>query len=213
MDSALMTVATIALVWGIALFAIYSRNKKIKEEKARRDAQYQEELYELNQRLSEQGSTPSVEPLAKKSTTPAPKPIAPPTPPSIEPSPPKQVSSQEHLSEYASFLVDRYEKLGYSIWDHKEDIGIDIIAKKQKELLLIACRYWDKNQNHSIGVNDIKAFRIDASDFIECNPVFANYDSTLLLILSKEKIDNQAKEYIQKIQEQGKKIAYQVILF
>jgi hypothetical protein len=203
MESMGITVVTIAFVWGVALFAIYSRNQKIKEQKQRRLREYEEEFGTLMQQKI---------PIAKKAD-----PIAQDSNEVPKESQAATVVSKpskvHYTNEYVEYIASRYQKLGYNIWDHKENIGIDIIAKKQKELLLVLCHYWQKNENHKLTINDIKAFRIDVNDFIESNPVFQNYKASLLLILSKDKIEEHAQGYIQELQNRGKTINYEVILF
>ena len=62
-------------------------------------------------------------------------------------------------------------------------------------------------------MNEIKAFRIDVSDFIEANPLFGNYKLNLLFILTDELLDDQAKAYIKKLQNEDRAIDYKVIPF
>jgi len=217
MESLTMTLGIIAFIWGIAFFTMRARKEKLNEKRERRMEQFQESLEDI---LAQDTTAPKTTPSPTKPLTQTPKPLPNDTPAApITPQEPQPTQSNttpsSHAQEYRAYLADRYQKLGYSIWDHHshQDLAIDIIAKKQQELLLIRCEYIPKKQSQTVDINAIKAFRIDAQDFIDANPIFQNYQPKLLLILSNDIVDSDAKAYIQKLQAQAKLIDYQEILF
>ncbi|MEA2028232.1 MAG: restriction endonuclease [Campylobacterota bacterium] len=77
-------------------------------------------------------------------------------------------------ADYEKFIADQYRAKGYTIWEHGADKGlkdmsIDIIAKRNKELLLIQCKNWNEKNKYRIKQKDIKALRADARDFVKLN--------------------------------------------
>ncbi|MEA2027658.1 MAG: hypothetical protein U9N49_01605 [Campylobacterota bacterium] len=225
MESMTITIGIIVFIWVVSFYMFQNKKQKIKEQKQRRLEEYQDQLGDLtnileNSQNSEYQKATIDKPTTDQTNTETTienklkenqksnvesKPIA------------TQQSNQKRNQasvEYREYLSQRYQKLGYNIWEHnKEQRGIDIIAKKEKELLIMASTYRDKKDKQKVGINEIKAFRIDASDFIELNPLFGNYKLNLLFILSDELLDDQAKEYIKKLQSQDRAIDYKVIPF
>lgn len=208
MESLSITIGIILFVWGVAFYMIRLKKEKIQEDKERRLRAFQDEL-DLGFGSNEDLSPPPVSHNTSKiDTTPPPIKQQPksPTPP-----PPKPI---EHTTEFKEYLQERYKKLGYTIWKHEQkEFGIDIIAKQAKELLIIRCILSSKKEAYRVTLNDLKAFRMDVNDFIELNPLFGNYEASLLLILSDEIVEEEAKNYIKELQGRDKKIDYKVIPF
>ena len=122
----------------------------------------------------------------------------------------------EKGKEYEEYISNIYRNKGYTVWEHgKEkgykDLGIDVIAKKENQIILIQCKNWNENHRYKIRTKDIKAFRTDGRDFIETYPQFRKYNLELIFMLSGNFIDNGAKKYIAEIQKKNKKVYYQVI--
>jgi len=207
MESLLITLGTLFFVWTIALYLFGLKKQKLQEDKERRLKAFEDKL-DLGEILSGDLTPPQVSynrPLEVKPSTPLETKQPPKTEPIVAPKP---------ILEFKEYLEQRYQKLGYTLWKHQyKELDGDIIAKKGRELLFIRSIHSSKKESYRITLNDIKAFRVDVSDFIDSNPPFANYDSSLLLVLSDEILDNEAKAYIERLQAKDKKIDYKVIAF
>jgi len=117
---------------------------------------------------------------------------------------------------YEKFISKYYKSLGYKVVEHgkimgKKDQGIDIIAQKRDETVLIQCKNFHPNTLWKIKQKDIKAFRMDCLDFIAENPHYKSKSIKALFILSNDVIDYGAKAYIKEKKAKGKKIDYEII--
>lgn len=196
-----------------------SEYEKIKEDKARKIRNYKREAKKVSiinscnkEKLKEdykpnhKKTTSQDKTVSFNSTT-------------ISPGVYKKTTYQEKIkkgAEYEEFISNIYRNKGYTVWEHgKEkgykDLGIDIVAKKDKELILIQCKNWNENHRYKIRTKDIKALRTDGRDFIHKNKMFIGYDLKLIFTLSGEFIDNGAKRYIEEIKKDGKKVDYEII--
>ncbi len=114
---------------------------------------------------------------------------------------------------YTEYIADHYRELGYSVTEQRkennvENNGIDLIVKKDDEVIFIQCKEWNKNNLHKIGDKEIKILRIDTYDFLEQNPTFKTYKIKMRYILSENFIDTSAITYIDKCKDD---ISYEVI--
>ena len=114
---------------------------------------------------------------------------------------------------YTEYIADHYRELGYSVteqWkeNNVENDGIDLIVKKDDEVIFIQCKEWNKNNLHKIGDKEIKILRIDTYDFLEKNSIFKTYKIKMRYILSENFIDTSAITYIDKCKDN---ISYEVI--
>ena len=117
---------------------------------------------------------------------------------------------------YEEYIAKIYHKDGYSVWEHgkemgRADLGIDLVATKDNEVILIQCKNWSTHHKYKITTKDIKAFRTDGRDFLDKNFKYRDYDISLEFILSGDFIDKGAKVYIDVIKKRGKKIDYKII--
>ena len=133
---------------------------------------------------------------------------------------PKQTSTYwekvKKGSEYEEFIADYYKSLGYDVVEHgkmmgRKDMGIDIIAFKKNEILLIQCKNFKENSRWKIRQKDIKAFRMDCINFLVENPEHKREKMKGLFIASNDVFDNGAKRYAKEKRMQGKEIACKVI--
>ena len=115
--------------------------------------------------------------------------------------------------EYEIYIAKHYRSLGYTVIEHgkekgRKDGGIDLIAEKNDEVILIQCKDWNENNSHKIDHKDIKVLRIDANDFLEKNPKYQNYKIKLKYTLSGNFIHNSAKKHMEECKED---IDYEII--
>ncbi|KIM12814.1 MAG: hypothetical protein KU38_03820 [Sulfurovum sp. FS08-3] len=202
MESLSMTLGIVLFVWAITLYVFNLKKQKLQEDKERRLKAF-EDKFDLGDVLKA-----DLTPLKVSYTTPQ-TPLEKIEPPQVDVAmPPKPVL------EFKEYLEQRYQKLGYTLWKHQyKELDGDIVAKQGRELLFVRSIHSSKKASYRLTINDIKAFRVDVGDFIDSNPPFANYQPSLLLVLSDEIVENEAKAYIERLQTQDKKIDYKVIAF
>ncbi len=114
---------------------------------------------------------------------------------------------------YTEYIADHYRALGYSVTEYGKEYDvenntIDLIVKKDDEVIFIQCKEWNKNNLHKIDDKDIKLLRIDTYDFLEKNPIFKTYKIKMRYILSENFIDSSAISYIDTCKDD---IGYEVI--
>lgn len=116
---------------------------------------------------------------------------------------------------YEEFVAKYYEQLGYYVWEHgkekgREDSGIDLIAKKDEEIIFMQCKNWSQSSSYKITHKELKSTRQDVMDYMEKNPIFKNYNQRIIYILSKDVLHKSACHYLEEYKEH---IACQIIPF
>ncbi len=112
---------------------------------------------------------------------------------------------------YKNFIYDKYKKDGHTMWDYGKEQGrynkgIDFIAKKGKNVLLIQ----SKSNQKDITLNEVLNFMEQKKKFISENPIFEAYDIQIKYIMSYFAINEEAFKYIQKNRES---IYYKIIKY
>ena len=118
-------------------------------------------------------------------------------------------TTKEEEKNFREYSVEFYEKQNYKVWNHTDDTGendkgINIIAKKNKEILLIHCHLSTIN----VTTHDLKKFENQRNKFILENPLFEGYDINLRYSLTGFFLTEEAFWYIH---EHSKIISYEVI--
>jgi len=114
----------------------------------------------------------------------------------------KKYTAKEKGDKYEAFIAEHYKKLGYFVWEHGKDKGrldqgIDLIVKKDKEIIFIQCKNWDKNTRFKIDHVRIKASRAEARQFMLDNPLFKGYKNKFRYTLSNDCMHSSAIKYIE----------------
>jgi restriction system protein len=117
----------------------------------------------------------------------------------------KKVSYKQKVNKgkiYEEYVAKFYRNNGWYVWEHgadkgRQDGGIDLIAKKDKEIILIQCKDWDKNYRKKIKHTEVKAARTDARKFMKDNPLFIGYKIKFRFTLSREVLHKSAYQYIE----------------
>jgi len=117
---------------------------------------------------------------------------------------------------YEEYIANHYREKGYHVEEYgkrmgRKDHGIDLIAKKGKEIILIQCKNWKEKGKWKINHEKIKAFQTDARTFVEENPIFRSYQLTARYILSGDFMHPSAIKHIETMQKNGKSIDYEII--
>ena len=116
--------------------------------------------------------------------------------------PVKKYTNSEKGYLYEEYIAEHYKRLGYFVWEHgKEkgrlDQGIDLIVKKDKEIIFIQCKNWKENTRFKIDHVRIKASRAEARQFMLDNPLFKGYDNKFRYTLSNDCMHLSALKYIE----------------
>lgn len=114
---------------------------------------------------------------------------------------------------YEAYVCNLYKNSGYTIAEHGKDnsiydLGIDIIALKDKELLFIQCKDWDVKIGNKINHKDIQYIRMNVRDYLEKNPLFKDYKWKIIYITSADIFDQGANH---KIIEHSEEIEHKII--
>ena len=121
----------------------------------------------------------------------------------------KKTSYKEKVqkgTQYEEFIAKYYEKLGYKVWEHgkekgRKDNGIDLIAKKGKEIIFMQCKNWSASSSYKISHKELKSTRQDVSDYIEKNPIFKSYNQKIIYILSNDVLHKSAYHYLEEYKD------------
>jgi len=118
--------------------------------------------------------------------------------------------------EYEEFVAKIYRSRGYHVTEYgkikgKEDHGIDLIAKKEKEIVLIQCKNWKENGKWKIKHKDIKAFQTDARTFVEDKPLLRSCLLTARYTISGDFIHSSAINHIEEMKKLGKRVDYEIV--
>jgi hypothetical protein len=105
--------------------------------------------------------------------------------------------------------VNYYQEENYNVWDYTNDRGeeertINIIAKKNREIILIHCHIKTDN----ITLEEVQKFEKQRDKFIDENPIFSEYDIKLRYTLKGFHFTEEAFWYIQ---EHAKFISYGIV--
>jgi hypothetical protein len=121
----------------------------------------------------------------------------------------KEKTTLEEEKIFRNHVVNFYKKKGYKVWNYTDDTGendkgINIIAKKNRDIILIHCHLSTTN----ITTNDLKEFEIQRDKFILEHPLFEGYNITLRYSLTGFFLTEDAFWYIH---EHTKIISYEII--
>lgn len=116
---------------------------------------------------------------------------------------------------YEKFISKHFKKQGYTIAEHGidngvKDNGIDIIAKKEKEILFIQCKNWSAKSNNKVRDKELKVTRQDVQDYMNKHPMYemGDYNTKIIYIMSENVLHGSAYHYIK---EHNDKIKFQII--
>jgi len=115
----------------------------------------------------------------------------------------------EEEKVFREHVVDFYKNKEYKVWNHTDDTGendkgINIIVKKNRDIILIHCHLSTTN----ITTDDLKEFEKQRDKFILEHPLFEGYDITLRYSLTGFFLTEDAFWYIH---EHTKVISYEII--
>ena len=131
----------------------------------------------------------------------------------------KRTTQKEKINkgqEYEEYVAKVYRSRGYHVSEYGKqqgllDHGIDLIAKKGKEIVLIQCKNWNENGKWEIKHKDIKAFQTDARTFVEDKPLLRSCLLTARYTISGDFIHQSAIKHIEEMQKLGKRVDYEIV--
>lgn len=102
--------------------------------------------------------------------------------------------------KYELQIVRHYKQQGYKVYpkglkEGRRDKGIDIIAYKGKEALLIQCKNWEHSQ---VKQEHLRIFLGDCTAYIEQNQkIFAKRSVRRVFVTSCESVDYGVKKFLE----------------
>jgi restriction system protein len=114
---------------------------------------------------------------------------------------------------YEKFIANHFRTHGYTIAEHGidngvKDHGIDIIAKKGREILFIQCKNWSATSSRKVKSDDMKIARQNAQDYKTKNPMYEMYNMKILYVISENVLHGSAYHYMQ---ENNEEIEFRII--
>lgn len=118
--------------------------------------------------------------------------------------------------EYEALISKLFRCRGYTVLEHgklkgKKDGGIDIVATKENETILIQCKDWKKSSTYRIREDELKKFRTDCRDFIRDNMEYKSTKTQLLYVLAEDCVHKSAKYHLEERKAKGDKIDIEII--
>lgn len=107
----------------------------------------------------------------------------------------------EKGSDYELFVADHYRSKGYDVLEHgkeygKLDKGIDLIAKKDNEIIIIQCKNWRAGGKFTIDHTMVKEFIGNVATFLDKNAIYKDYIVKKIFAVSEKVLDKSAMEFI-----------------
>jgi len=130
-----------------------------------------------------------------------------------QPTPETIIDTKQKGDEYEAYICKHFEEQGYLTVPHGKDNGvkdqgIDIILKKNKEILFIQCKHWSKKNKYRIDHKEIQYVRMNVRDYMAKNQVFSMYNWKILYITSENILEHSAQH---KIREHSEEIEHKII--
>ena len=118
---------------------------------------------------------------------------------------------REKGKEYEEFVAGYFKIDGYEIELHGikngvKDKGIDIICKKDNELILIQCKNWRADTKYKINHEKLKAFVGSCTEYINQNRLF-DKNIKLKFVTSNYILDKSAEMFL----KESKTLQYHII--
>jgi Holliday junction resolvase len=118
--------------------------------------------------------------------------------------------------EYEAIIAKLFSCRGYTVEENgknrgKKDGGIDLIASKPNETILIQCKNWKSTAKYKIRHDEIKKLRAEGRDFLEEHKEYVASNMKLLFVLAEDCVHPSAKHHLEDIKNKGKKVDIEII--
>ncbi|WP_191337708.1 restriction endonuclease [Helicobacter pullorum] len=120
-------------------------------------------------------------------------------------------TNKEKGDKYELQILRHYKKQGYKVYPQgfikgKADGGIDLVAYKGSEALLIQCKNWEYKQ---VKQEHLRIFMGDCAAYLEKNQkIFAKKNVRRVFITSCENLDYGVKKFLEENDVEYKIITY-----
>ncbi len=121
-----------------------------------------------------------------------------------------KIYNKQKGDKYELQIGKYYQSQGYKVYfkginEGRKDEGIDLIAYKNKEAILIQCKNWENSQ---IKQEHLRIFLGDCTAYIEQNPKIAKRNIHRVFVTSCENMDYGVKKFIE-----NNNLEYKIIPF
>jgi restriction system protein len=118
--------------------------------------------------------------------------------------------------DYEEVIAKLFSCRGYTVEENgkkkgKKDGGIDLVATKANETILIQCKNWKSSSKYKIRHEEIKKLRAEGRDFLEVNKEYVASKMKLLFVLAEDCVHSSAKYHLEDIKNRGKKVDIEII--
>jgi len=118
--------------------------------------------------------------------------------------------------DYEEIIAKLFSCRGYTVEENgknrgKKDGGIDLIASKPNETILIQCKNWKSTSKYKIRHIEIKKLRAEGRDFLEEHKEYVASNMKLLFVLAEDCVHSSAKHHLEDIKNKGKKVDIEII--
>ncbi|MDL1957373.1 MAG: restriction endonuclease [Candidatus Desulfofervidus auxilii] len=118
--------------------------------------------------------------------------------------------------EYEEIIAKLFSCRGYTLFENgknkgKKDGGIDLVASKANETILIQCKNWKSTSKYKIRHDEIKKLRAEGRDFLEEHKEYVAANMKLLFVLAEDCVHPSAKHHLEDIKNKGKKVDIEII--
>lgn len=117
--------------------------------------------------------------------------------PIIKKEPMTYAEKKEKGDDYEAKVAGYYKLDGYDIYlngikNNRKDGGIDVICKKDDEILLVQCKNWDSSTGYKINHEKVKAFHSNCLKYIDENNLVKENTKLLYVVPDKKVFKNCA---------------------
>ena len=123
------------------------------------------------------------------------------------------LTKKDRRDYYEACVCNHFREMGYLTVPYRKENGvknqgIDIILKKDKEILFIQCRDLNIKSNDKTDSKEIQYTRMNVRDYMERNKVFSMYKWKILYVTPDNTLDISAEH---KLNEYNEEIEHRVI--
>lgn len=128
----------------------------------------------------------------------------------------KNITSEEKKdkgNKYEIFVAKKYEELGYEVYkkgiiEGLKDGGIDLIATKENETILIQCKNWKIDSKYRIRIKEIREFYGSCNFYIDDNNLDRDKTVCIYIVPDGRLIPTQSKAMFKQYKD---KCRYEII--
>ena len=102
---------------------------------------------------------------------------------------------------YEQYVAKHFRDQGYTVAEHGKingvkDQSIDLILKRDNEVILVQCKNYKADTTYKINHEKIKAFVGETAFYLQDNPIYEGYELKRLYVVSNPVLDKSAINFI-----------------